>query len=62
MKTYTLLSDPTVAIKLRAYVCSNKWAMNPEQLAQFSQNQLVPSAVNKYLCHVIHEEMPHGLK
>ena len=26
-KVYSLLSDPDIAAELRAYVCSNKWAM-----------------------------------
>jgi hypothetical protein len=57
-KVYSLLSDPAVAAELRAYVHSNKWAANPEKLAQFSNNQLVPTAADKYLHHIIQDEMP----
>ena len=61
-KVYTLLSDSTVAAELRAYVRSNKWAMNPDKLRQFSKNELIPDAADKYLCHLVREEMPLGLK
>ena len=61
-KVYSLLSDPTIAAELRAYVRSNKWAMNPEKLTQFSQNKLIPSAADEYLHQITHEEMPQGLK
>jgi len=61
-KVYSLLSDPVVAAELRAYVHSNKWAMNPAKLAEFSQKQLVGMAADKYLHHIIHDEMPRGLK
>ena len=34
-KVYSLLLDPDIAARLRAYVYSNKWAMDPEKLAKF---------------------------
>jgi hypothetical protein len=43
-KVHSLLNDPAIATELQAYVRSNKWAMNPEKLAQFSKNQLLPDA------------------
>jgi hypothetical protein len=61
-KVYTLLSDPTIAAELQAYVHSNKWAMNHEKLRQFSKNELLSNAADKYLCHLICEEIPLGLK
>ncbi|KAG2103655.1 hypothetical protein BD769DRAFT_1367310, partial [Suillus cothurnatus] len=61
-KVYSLLSDPTIAAELRAYIHSNKWAMNPEKLAQFSQNTLIPSAANEYLHQITHKEMLLRLK
>ena len=61
-KVYSLLDDLTIATELRAYLRSNKWAMNPEKLAQFSENKLIPSAADEYLRHIIKEEMPRGLK
>ncbi|KAJ8580330.1 hypothetical protein M405DRAFT_890518, partial [Rhizopogon salebrosus TDB-379] len=61
-KVYSLLSNPTVAAELRAYVRSNKWAVNPAKLAQFARNQLIDTAADQYLHHIIQEEMPRGLK
>src|SRR5882672_1784650 len=57
-----LLSGPVIASELRAYIRSNKWAMNPDKLRQFSKNELLPDAAAKYLHPLIHEEMPLGLK
>ena len=61
-KVYSLLSDPTMAAELRAYVRSNKWATDPGKLIQFTKHQLVATAADQYLHHIIHEEMPRGLK
>jgi len=61
-KVFSLLSDPAIAAELRAYVCSNKWAMDPEKLAKFSQSKLVPKAAEQYLQHITQNEMPRGLK
>jgi len=36
--------------------------MNPAKLKEFSQGKLIPSAADQYLCHIVHEEMPQGLK
>jgi predicted transcriptional regulator len=51
VKVYLLLSDPIVAVELRAYAHSNKWAMNLAKLAEFSQKQLVDTAADKYLSY-----------
>jgi hypothetical protein len=48
-KEKSLLDDPVIAAELRTYLCSNKWAMNLGKLAQFSKNELIPSAADKYL-------------
>lgn len=61
-KTYSLLSDPAIAAELRAYVRSNKWAMNPAKLAQFTANKLVPAAAAEYMGELNDCEMPTGLK
>jgi hypothetical protein len=58
-KVKSLLDDPVVAAELRTYLRSNKWAMNPGKLAQ---NELIPSAADKYLRQIIRDEMPWGLK
>jgi hypothetical protein len=56
------MDDPGVAVELRTYLCSNKCAMNPGKLTQFSKNELIPSAADEYLRQIIHDEMPQGLK
>ena len=61
-KVYSLLSDPAIAAELRAYVHSNKWAMDPEKLSKFLQDKLIPKAANKYLQHITQNEMLCGLK
>jgi hypothetical protein len=61
-KVYSLLSDPNIAGECRTYLRSNKWAVNPEKLAQFTCGKLIHSAASKYLQHVVDEEMPKGLK
>jgi hypothetical protein len=33
-----------------------------EKPTQFTKNQLIPSAADKYLQQIVHDEMPHGLK
>lgn len=61
-KSFSLLSDPAICAELRSYVRSEKWAMNPSKLAEFSQNKMVPAMADKYLRQVVDEEMPRGLK
>ena len=61
-KSYSLLNDPAIATELRDYVQSNKWVMDPEKLAQFSKNKLVPKAANEYLQQINNHEMLKGLK
>jgi hypothetical protein len=61
-KVASLLNDPAIAAELRAFVRSNKWAMNPAKLAQLTQKELIPSAADKYLKHIVNEEIPKGLK
>lgn len=61
-KVFMLLSDPIVAAEFQAYVRLNKWAMDPEKLTAFSENKLVPTVADKYLCNITRNEMPHGLK
>ncbi|KAF9493177.1 hypothetical protein BDN71DRAFT_1483547 [Pleurotus eryngii] len=45
-KLFSLLSDPAICAELRSYMRSEKWAMNPSKLAEFSQNKMV---LAKYL-------------
>jgi hypothetical protein len=48
-KSFSLLDDPAVHAELQSYVRSNKWAMDPSKLAEFSEKQMVPKATKKYL-------------
>ena len=36
--------------------------MDPVKLNKFTKNKLVPQAADKYLCHLVDNEMPQGLK
>ena len=44
------------------YMCLNKWAMDLSKLNKFTKNRLVPQAADKYLCSIVENEMPWGLK
>lgn len=61
-KVYSLLDDPAIKAELRTYVRTNKWAMNPTKVGQFTENKLLPAAADKYLRHLVNDEMPRGLK
>ena len=61
-KTYSLLSDPSITVELRTYMRSNKWALDPEKLATFIKNQLIPAEAENYAHKIIDNEMPSGLK
>ncbi|KAJ7321244.1 hypothetical protein DFH08DRAFT_970114 [Mycena albidolilacea] len=61
-KSYSLYDDPIIHAELRSYVRSEKWAMDPEKLVEFSQQKMVPAAADKYLRKITEEEMPAGLK
>ena len=36
--------------------------MNPQKLAEFTKNEMIPSEAEKYLRSIVDEEMPRGLK
>ena len=38
------------------------WSMNPQKLADFTKNKLLPDESKKYLHHLISREMPASLK
>ena len=61
-KTYSLLNNPAITMEMQVYLHSNKWAMNPEKLSQFTKNELAPKAAGDYLRHITEQEMPQGLK
>ncbi|KAG1833187.1 hypothetical protein EV424DRAFT_1533309 [Suillus variegatus] len=61
-KVATLLAIPSIATELRAYLHSNKWSMNPEKLAKFTNNEMITKEADLYLKNVINDEMPNALK
>jgi hypothetical protein len=61
-KVATLLSIPSIATELRAYLRSNKWSMNPEKLAKFTNNEMITKEADLYLKDVVNDEMPNALK
>jgi len=36
--------------------------MDPEKLAEFTQNKLIPDAAERFICQVVNVEMPNSLK
>ncbi|KAI6123205.1 hypothetical protein EDD16DRAFT_1691577 [Pisolithus croceorrhizus] len=48
--------------ELWSFIHSNKWAVNPEKLVEFSKEKMVPTAAEHYLKHITDFEMPQGLK
>lgn len=62
VKTYTIFQEPGVRARVEAYLRSNKWAMDPLKLQEFSTEQLVPEVAKEYLKNILDKEMPEGLK
>ncbi|KAJ6469984.1 hypothetical protein C8R45DRAFT_1105075 [Mycena sanguinolenta] len=61
-KSYSLYNDPIIRAELRSYIRSEKWAMDPAKLVEFSEQKMLPAAADKYLRKITEEEMPAGLK
>ena len=61
-KVYSLLNDPQIKAELRTYVQSNKWAVDPAKLVDFTKGTLLPDLAKKYAEDVLNNEMPKGLK
>ena len=62
IKLFTLLDDPAICAEMRSYLRSNEWSMNPQKLALFSKNEMIPAEAAKYLTQIVDKEMPWGLK
>ena len=62
IKVGSLLDDPAVKAELRTYVRSNKWAMNPEKLRNFTNQLMLPAEAAKYCQNICNDEIPRGLK
>ena len=48
IKVRTLLEDPAIKAELRSYIRSNKWALSPLKLQDFTNNKLLPAEAAKY--------------
>ena len=62
IKLFSLLEDPDISAELRSYVRSNKWAIDPAKLADFSARKMVTKAAEVYGTDVTNKEIPAGLK
>ena len=62
IKIFTLLEDPEIRAELRLYVRSNKWAIDPAKLAEFTAQKMVPTVVKEYGTHLMTNAIPKGLK
>lgn len=62
IKVRTLLEDPSIRAELWTYVCSNKWAVNPTKLQEFTNQTMLPDEAAKYCQQICDKEMPSGLK
>ncbi len=61
LKSYSLLDDPSIRAELRSYLRSNKWATDPVKVAEYSKLEMIPAAAEKFIRHIVDEEMPRGL-
>ncbi|KAG2031714.1 hypothetical protein BDR03DRAFT_994603 [Suillus americanus] len=61
-KISSLLDDPAITSELHTFMRSNKWSMDPQKLAKFTNNELLHTEATKYLEGLVQTEMPQGLK
>jgi hypothetical protein len=57
-----LLDDPQIKAELHTYVWSNKWAVDPEKLVEFTKGTLLPDLAKRFAENTLNNEMPMGLK
>jgi hypothetical protein len=62
IKVKSLFEDPSIKAELRTYLKSNKWALNPEKLKNFTNQKLLLDEAEKYCHEICDKEMPQGLK
>ena len=62
IKVRTLLEDPAIKAELQSYIRSNKWALSPLKLQDFTNNKLLPAEAAKYCQQLCDKEMLLGLK
>ena len=59
---FTLLEDPKIRAELRSYVRSNKWAIDPAKLVEFTSQKMIPRAARMYGTNLMKNDIPKGLK
>ena len=62
IKIFTLLEDPEISAELRSYVRSNKWAIDPAKLIDFTTQKMVPTVAKEYGTDLMKNDIPKGLK
>ena len=62
VKIFTLLEDPEIRAELQSYVRSNKWAIDPAKLTDFTAQKMVPAVAKAYGTNLMEKEIPTGLK
>ncbi|KAF7325461.1 hypothetical protein MKEN_00394400 [Mycena kentingensis (nom. inval.)] len=61
-KVSSIFDDPAVCEAVRAYVRTNKWAMDPGKLKKLVNNELDPKTAKEYAKEITETEMPVGLR
>ena len=62
VKVSSLLDNPDISNGILSYLRSNKWATHPKKLAAFHNNELLPAEAEKYIKHIVDQEMPRAMK
>ena len=62
VKTFTFLEEPGIRAELQLFVHSNKWAIDPAKLADFTAQKMVPMVAKAYGTHLMKDKIPRGLK
>ncbi|KAH8825538.1 hypothetical protein DL96DRAFT_1734433 [Flagelloscypha sp. PMI_526] len=61
VKSWSLLDDPAISEELKSFVRTNKWAMNPAKLMEYTKSTIVTDWMKKYVENTVSKEMPTGL-
>lgn len=58
----SVFADAAIKVELRTYMQSNKWAVNPKKLQEFTNKMMLPTEAAKYCQQICDKEMLQGLK
>ena len=58
IKIFTLLDDPDIHTELQSYIRSNKWAINPATLVNFTAQNMVPAVARAYGTNLMKDKTP----